>query len=734
MELEQWYARYDIEQAHGHRWSLREVQETLTNRMLASLTGDQSTDAGLLQLGEQLIADEHLRNIPADPALEVLETFLQARPSSMPLRALSDVPAWTTAMNAAVELTAFRRATLHSGTPDSIQPRFRYQRFEARVMALRQLNVPGLTFRNGVLIGDGRAALQAGIRRLRHLIHQLGGGFVIEQIFSRLEQDGRAGRFITRREVAVTPRTVNAAVPWHYLLNLAAQQVQISNLSPPPEQADRLSRTWAHLIELAQTLAAVYDVQFYNGFASLWIADVAPFTREVALYDHLFTVPQWRPADTVRIIRGAFGWVGDGLRETAGFTVAEVITFTNALLRQQLLTPTRIWTFSLTDVHALLPNLDVGVLESLLRACSLPAGRVNQGLDDPDSRPDRALTLASRPLVQDGERYLLMPAPWRATAFFEVVAEAVRTWGQDQHPTINANERMGLALEIFLQETLAAHGVSIVGGVWRALGRHGECDGVVEMQNVRVFVEVKAKMITWPGRTGHDVYLLQDLASSGLKATEQAVRNAVALIEAGTLTLTAPNGAESVLHDDGEATVTLAVSMGDFGGLHVTHVFQRMLAVLAAGGVFKAGRNMDTKELKALNSVNSLAGEYKATSDAFLTLEPSARGEDHGRRLFLSVPQLLVLLDGVRGPAQFINRLLELSASAPLSLDPYLPILTTDGRHPPTLSSVMLAGMARGTPATGLKGPLETLGPRSMRPRPSDAPLPLATSAPTPVD
>jgi Holliday junction resolvase-like predicted endonuclease len=103
--------------------------------------------------------------------------------------------------------------------------------------------------------------------------------------------------------------------------------------------------------------------------------------------------------------------------------------------------------------------------------------------------------------------------------------------------TKGLDDKVGLAVERFLEAEFASHGVPIGRGDYNAEGEHGECDLVIEASETVIFSEVKKKALTRQAKAGSDVYLLLDLAGSLLAAQVQAGWHEVRLRRHGHLDL-----------------------------------------------------------------------------------------------------------------------------------------------------------------------------------------------------
>jgi len=119
-------------------------------------------------------------------------------------------------------------------------------------------------------------------------------------------------------------------IPWGYLIQLAAKHAR--GRKPYKNKDDQ----WRKLCCLSQAYAAVIDVQPYTRtfVGTMDATDLVPYLQEMAVYDTLFCIPQIRPTDVVKIIRGILSWLDTSVPTKAGWSVDQVIEIIDYLLKK----------------------------------------------------------------------------------------------------------------------------------------------------------------------------------------------------------------------------------------------------------------------------------------------------------------------------------------------------------------------------------------------------------------
>jgi hypothetical protein len=491
------------------------------------------------------------------------------------------------------------------------------------------------------------AAEAALVAAIEDLIITMGGLNVARRIFAAISSvyDVDQQRYHLVRRVSMTGGG-EPQIPWSYLVQLSVKHLRGRK---PYENNEIL---WQRLCNLSQAYAAVIDVQPYspNFWVKLNAVALLRHLQEMAVYDALFCIPQLRPSDVSRIARGMFDWRDMGVPTAAGYSIDHVLEIIEYLLSpaRDARGPSVVDEISIRRACPAIPRKIVTqILDDVL---SHPIAGANRKFsrptdaplpDDPDIK-DAGHDFFLRPLLRhSGRQFILLDRSVCAPACLEALLGCLRP------ETKGIDEKVGASIERFLEAEFALHGVGVTGGDYDIDGEHGECDLVINAHDVVVLAEVKKKPLTRRARAGSDTHLLLDLAGSLLVAQAQAGWHEVRLRRHGYLNLKR-NGITTRLELNGREVERVAVSLFDFGSFQDRILLTQFLET----NMNVKFTPTDPRLSRKFDEINDALVEIR---DQVAVLHPDETvvKQPFFHCWFLSVPQLLIFLDGVTDSAGF---------------------------------------------------------------------------------
>ncbi len=247
-----------------------------------------------------------------------------------------------------------------------------------------------------------------------------------------------------------------------------------------------------------------------------------------------------------------------------------------------------------------------------------------------------------RPLLyQSGRRFWLLDRSVCAPACLEALLTPLR---QEKN---GVDDKVGLEIERFLEAEFTSHGIHISAGDYDTAQEHGECDLVIDTPETVIFVEVKKKALTRRAKAGSDAHLLLDFAGSLLAAQAQAGWHEVRLRRDHYLDLER-NGTTRRLELNARGVERVAVSLLDFGSFQDRILTKQFLESTMNVSFTPVAANLNKK-------FNELNKSLAAIREQVAALYPGQMeiNQPFFNCWFLSVPQMLVLLDGVTDGAGF---------------------------------------------------------------------------------
>ncbi|OYV39073.1 MAG: hypothetical protein B7Z81_03790 [Acidocella sp. 20-61-6] len=206
---------------------------------------------------------------------------------------------------------------------------------------------------------------------------------------------------------------------------------------------------------------------------------------------------------------------------------------------------------------------------------------------------------------------------------------------------------LGKALERFTKEVLLQHNIkSCAGDYWIGKTRW-ECDIVVETADVIILIEVKKKPLTRRARAGSDISLVLDLAQSLLDAQKQAGNHEMQLRKEGYLDLH-DNGKIHRIEINGRNIERIALSFTDFGSFHDRMFLEKFLTAVTTLKFTVS----DSKYKKQFDKINQAIASLQ-DQNRFLYPEDGLHHRPYFNCWFFSLPQLMIILDGVNDAEEF---------------------------------------------------------------------------------
>ena len=288
---------------------------------------------------------------------------------------------------------------------------------------------------------------------------------------------------------------------------------------------------WNKAASLARDFVAMLDIEPYSQFAFLGLNAQAleDGLREVAHFDHCFSLRQWHLSFTPQFLTVFFGESFDAeMKQRLGWNVADAVK-----LAQVLNVYAKPGTLVVPIPTLLQPGLDLAVFKSMLPFFAHREGEANKNYRSPfgAAGPD----VIFKPLILlKGDRVVLPAASVLGPALFEATFAAWRTIKTDQEIA----SLRGDAAERLTNYLFAKHGFhpSFKNAIYDLGGQGaGECDLVFEDDENIILVECKAKALTRGAMTGMQGDALLDFAGSLFASQAQALRHERILRSAGSI-------------------------------------------------------------------------------------------------------------------------------------------------------------------------------------------------------
>ncbi|WP_071190686.1 hypothetical protein [Trichormus sp. NMC-1] len=667
-------AEYDIEKLDFYRQyehygiayddSLKgEIVELHLQRVVQeSLCGGCDSDfkvSHLRKLREYFILSYIVDKKTLQPYLAILEKILFFITNGS-IYSLDHENQWRTAIQAVKDIRTLAGPIAEPSMEDFQE---RYKRQFAVGQAAKNLKKKGYE----LSIEDGKVIMKSSekerlIKQLEDDIKFLGGINVVSNLFAWIENEYSFNHKQERYHLVRTFDSNEPNVPVSYLLNLAVKNPLKSSIyiSGSPEDA------WKRLIETSTEFAAIFDVQPYEQLQIFFqtIDTLVNFLQDITVYDSIFTLTQLRPSDVLRILLGLFGWIDRGLfRTKTGLDLDQIFEVIETIIQSANhdRTPTY---YDFQSLASKMPNISHESLRKILDILSHEKS-ANHNLKFPNDIS--SVDFQFKPLLKtSNDEYVMLNPSWCSPAFYQAIIsflkqnEYIISYIKQQFDNKSLDQKVGDEIEKFIKEEFQKKGISCKFGKYKINGIQGECDLVVETKDTIIFIEVKKKELTPQAKGGNQVDIFLDITRSLIKAQTQLAGHEELIRKSGCL----PLKTGSRIDLDGRDVAKIAITLLDFGGLNDRNIVF-LLDLMIRNQIHITDLPSQTKADKILKEINDLLKKLNNLNCTTSNSSPFSNS------WFLSVPQLLVLLDNVNSNDSLKTELWKTRSLSASTLDFY---------------------------------------------------------------
>lgn len=444
---------------------------------------------------------------------------------------------------------------------------------------------------------------------------------------------------ITRNSPDYSEDIPQPQIPWGYILQLGFKHFQVKGAAH--------THSFTSIINLTRLAVGTFDVQPYTSSAVLGLMDserLIPFLLSETLYDSVLTFEQFPANDARSLIEYLARNEVIQPSDHPGVPLSSLMSVAIALLKG-ILDTSPIY-LRAKDLGKYLGRSQHNVRLVLDQAFAYEV--VNQALGFPPLSTQ--INSVDRPLIKlkDGD-YWCPPQSLGGKATLDALFQAMRE--RDKH----IDDRLGIHLEQFLIQQMRQAGLTVQYGKYRVMRERatalkGECDIVIESSAYIVLVEIKKKVLTRVGRSGHDLSLLLDLTKSLAKSQAQLIRHEALLHQYNTLRLTSSNRSPYDLELSGRQVLRASVVLFDYGCLHDRLTLAQFLRI-GCDCSFTTSYPEYEKEIYEVNNT------FQALREQAIAVGEFQRNHPFARSMLLSIPQFLLLLRNSKSNEAFVQEL-----------------------------------------------------------------------------
>ncbi len=664
-DLTSLYEHYQLN--YENSLSSSHVDEHLYKIICENLVGDQLYTTQLSNLKDQLFLVHFIKGEKLQPYLGILEIIIGAinwgstvTPTSQSIRKLVSFDCeekWQNALQAARDLTVIYPKLIEDYTPQYLERCYKRQLVISNAAIFLRSEGYKIDCEHGkVVIEESEARRIA--NQIEANINLLGGIEALRRLFEIIEPhyQNEQGRYYLGVNVSFFPKDYSPLIPIGYLLNLCVKNLprkrlpfEISNKNIPLT-FKKAGKVWQEILDSSISLTSILDVQPHNRFTLLFQSPetIIPFLKNLAVYNSLFSPIQLRPSDVSKMIKGLFCWLTTDIEQTLGWTPYQAATIAERIfkLAADNLYPI---TFQLKQLYDLEKQIGKGKIQKILTVYSHTLNSVNSNFQIPQdlSEINYKNYFQSKPLIQlSKDRYLLTNSSFCSPAFYEAIVSELR---EKVDPKIN--DKLGEKIEDFIKNEFSIREIEFKSG--RYDKSPDEIDILVEASDTLIFFEVKTKPLTRKAKCGDDLALLVDLSNSLIASQIQINKHEIFIRKNGYISL--KDG--SICELKGKNIERVSMTLLDYGSFQDRTIIFNFLENMLLGE-FEAINDLCNDDLnQKIGNLNEKLNKFKCQFDELVKLDSTREKNRFGNCWFLSVPQLLLILDNVNSSDELKNEL-----------------------------------------------------------------------------
>ncbi|MCE4069663.1 MULTISPECIES: hypothetical protein [Pseudomonas] len=477
-------------------------------------------------------------------------------------------------------------------------------------------------------------------REIDALCRSYGGDNLILSISEILGKtyNSVTGRFMEYRHVSMGLTKVSPAIPFGYLIAISSKHIGT--------KGDRNPASLEKLISVITYLIAVFEIQPHNAYETMYLANehILEFIYKNVLYDGFVGTAQTKASFASSLIKFTQDKFSDEKYSSHGIKIKDLSRIATALI--SLSNTKRFANLRLKDIAKKSGLSEHKVALAMDKLLSVAAGESNSEL----RFPPKSLEIDHyfKPAIKIGKNYKIFPKSIAALGSLNTVFNAIsRPNDKWSNPDDSA---LGYVVEDYVREEFLKKDISFVYGERCDGGVALEADLICETSDAIYIFEMKKKGLTREAQSGNTAKILADLSDSVLASHSQAMGIESALLNSSSLTLQQRDGIQKSISLNDRTVYRISLSLHDFGVLQDKTFLQRVLTFAATTEVSLDDSKKD-KELRRWREYSEQIQNF-ATESGELTGD---KGVAFHRSLFMSIPQVMLILDHSNTTEEFFK-------------------------------------------------------------------------------
>ena len=484
-------------------------------------------------------------------------------------------------------------------------------------------------------------------KEIESIVKYIGGINIISCLLfiNKKKYNTNQHRFLFVRNISDNDN-IGPDLPIGYLINISLKYLK-NNIEI---QYEKIDESMKKLFKLAKNYCALYDTQSYNQWEDLIIPhETLPRKlHELSLYDTLFTINQFNPYSIRNFLRFIFSFhklkfIGFDINCYIDF-VSDIIEKCADIFQPCILKKKEFY----KKYNRLLPS----TIDMIFDTFSYDYYKINSNYKYPDEYMECNAML--KPFVNIGSgKYLLINSSICAMNAYEALASRLRDTVK------NLDDRIGEQFEAYVKYLFNQKGILFHSAKYK--NGSGQCDVIVETDEKIIFIEIKKKSLTRLAKSGNDVKIFFDLSKSLVESLIQLNRHEIILYNLKKLEL---EDYTLYLNERGVEKMTLVLH--DYGVMQSNMICDQILKNLEIGGY-------EVYDLKYKQEFDGISDKFKKLNQQItqLNIWKNSTQQPHFNYKFLSLSQLLIILDESSSNETFVKNLMKIKYVALYNHDFY---------------------------------------------------------------
>lgn len=494
------------------------------------------------------------------------------------------------------------------------------------------------------------------IEDINKKIKKVGGIIFLDYIFKTLKESEEysddVNQFLFQRKYNNFAKKHENEIPWNYLIKVCLKNFKMYNLNITTTEKLHL---YNEIILLATHYFSIMRIQDSNQYQHFFVdpSKLPEYLSKNVTYDNLFYLPQNNYKFHLEFIEELLAplFYKNEIDKKLGFELGDYLNVLKFLINHGSFTKLKKINI---DELCKKNKVERKKMKKILGIISVESHVL---IKKSNKVPN--IDMFEIPLILTSSNYgYLLPIPMFSHGMFELMSNIMRKFIK------NYDQQLGGLIEKFLQNKLKTKGISFTTGY---RNDNEECDLIIEADKFLIFIEIKKKSLTNLAKSGHDVYIFNDLAKSLISSQNQMLKHEIEIFESGFLNIRENRskkpknkGLEKKILLEKRKIIKISLSAYDYGFINDSQIVRNILKCLISITL----RSDDKKYDDIIKEFNKEVLKLQKSAKYCFFNDIHSFNSIFFHSIFLSIEYLIFIVENSKDEnelAEKLNRLLILT-------------------------------------------------------------------------